>query len=56
MDYEGGDTREQGTGQRNLQKVKLKTFLHHCCNRDKQMKHGGPGSRLRGRRAEWCGG
>jgi hypothetical protein len=41
MDYEGGDTREQVTGELNLPSVELKSVLqsHH----DKQMKHGGSG-------------
>jgi len=41
VDYEGGDTREQDTGQLNLPSVELKSVLH-CCH-DKQMKNGGSG-------------
>jgi len=40
MDYEGGDTREQVTGQLNLPSVELKSVLRRCYH-DKQMKHGG---------------
>ena len=51
---EGGDTREQDTGQLNLPSVELESVLHHCYH-DKQMKHGGSASRLRGleSRAVW---
>jgi hypothetical protein len=41
MDYQGGDTREQVTGQLNLTSVELKGVLH--CYHDKQIKHGGSG-------------